>query len=539
MIQLLLVDDEPMILNSMVDNAWTSVGVSGVYKAVSGLEAIEVLRKTPIDIVVTDIRMPGMDGLQLCRHIQEHYPRTKCILLSGYGEFEYARKAIQFGTANYLLKPIKDQDLLDEVERVIEVVAREWEHIGSVERTRQTLRVHLPLLRSNLLNDLLSGVAVSSSALEERMKDYELPFGIGVDCALLLVRLDGAFVHSEDHDYLLYEYGVQNIACEILDADFAVWQCKDSHGYLCFVVQDKNKERLSEDNTSGKSLEKAAYELQLKVAGFLKGQISVLIGGRGIFPADLAEQYRKSLNEFRKIPRSDHEFLILSDQPRTQSSSLLSLYTPPSFHQLLEAGRLEDARRKLKDVFEEMNSKKLDSEEHVMEVVYGLMNAFLYIAHLQGRTLLEISGWGTETLDDPRAFRRTDKVMEWAEGVLNRIDSGSVREFKDSRSQLIAKIQRFIETHIAEDVSLQRIADHVNLHPAYLSSLYKTEMKENISDFIVRYRMETAGVLLSSSEIKIYELAGRLGFQNPPYFSKLFKQYYGMTPQEYRDRHYS
>jgi two-component system response regulator YesN len=165
------------------------------------------------------------------------------------------------------------------------------------------------------------------------------------------------------------------------------------------------------------------------------------------------------------------------------------------------------------------------------------MNAFLYIAHLQGKTLMEVSGLETDVSSDPRALSRADQVMEWAVGVLESMESGSIREFKDGKNQLISKIHRFIETHIAQDVSLQTIADHVTLHPVYLSSMYKQEMKENISDFIMRYRMEKAAAMLGSTDIKIYELASQMGFQNPPYFSKLFKNYYGVTPQEYRDRH--
>ncbi len=536
MMQLLLVDDEPVLLNSMVENDWASIGVGYVFQAASGLEAAEVLKKTPIDIVVTDIRMPGMDGLQLCKYIQEHYPRTKCILLSGYGEFEYARQAIMYGTVNYLLKPIKDEELMDEVSRVKMLIEQEWEHVGSMERARQTLHVHLPLLRSNLLNNLLSGGSMRASTLVERMNEYRLPFEPGLDCSFILVRMEGAFGDPEADDFLLFEYAVHNIACEILEVDYDVWYCKDSFGYLCFLLQDKVKDG-SVDKGNDNALEKAAYELQLKVSSFLKGQISVLISDWGIFPEELALHYRKSLNEFRKVPRSDREIMIMSGKPRGQSKSLQSLYSPPSIQQLLEAGRWADARTKLSDVLEEMSSRKMDTEEHMMEVIYTLMNAFLYIAHLQGKTLIEVSGWETDVMTDPRTLYRKDRVMEWAAGILESMESGSIREFKDSKNQLISKIHRFIETHIAKDVSLQTIADHVNLHPVYLSSLYKQEMKENISDFIMRYRMEKAGVLLGATDIKIYELASQLGFQNPPYFSKLFKNYYGVTPQEYRDRH--
>ncbi|CAN7617507.1 response regulator transcription factor [Paenibacillus sp. LjRoot56] len=536
MIQLLLVDDEPMLLKSMVENDWRSIGVEYVFQAASGLEAVEVLKKTPIDIVVTDIRMPGMNGLQLCKHIQDHFPRTKCILLSGYGEFEYARQAIMYGTVNYLLKPIKDEELMGEVSRVKTLFEQEWEHVGSLERARKTLHVHLPLLKSNLLNNLLTGSSLSSSALAERLKEYQLPFEPGVNCSFILVRMDGGFGDAVEHDDLLFEYAIHNIACEILEPDYNVWYCKDTYGYLCFLLQDKGKGE-SFVTRGDNVLEKSAYELQLKVSAFLKGQVSVLICDEGIFPDELALHYRKSLNEFRKVPRSDKGIMIMSGMPRVQSRSLQSLYSPPSIQQLLEAGRWGDVRKKLSDVFEEMSSKKMDTEENMMEVTYTLMNAFLYIAHLQGKTLMEVSGLETDVSSDPRALSRADQVMEWAIGVLESMESGSIREFKDGKNQLISKIHRFIETHIAQDVSLQTIADHVTLHPVYLSSMYKQEMKENISDFIMRYRMEKAAVMLGSTDIKIYELASQMGFQNPPYFSKLFKNYYGVTPQEYRDRH--
>lgn len=536
MSRLLFVDDEPVILNSMIANDWHAIGIKEVYKAASGLEAVEWLERVSIDIVVTDIRMPGMDGLQLCKYVQEHHPLTKCILLSGYGEFEYAKQAIVYGTANYLLKPVSDEELMREVARTKALQEQEWERLGSFERARQMLHAHLPMLRSSLLGDLLGGMRLPQAVLEERMKEYQLSFELGAECTLLLVRLDES--EAAITDAALYTFAIGNIASELLESRYELWQATDANGYLCFLLQDKKRhEPGASDDWS--QLKRLAEELVHKVAAFLRGEISVLLGEPREYPLELVDQYRRSLNAFRKIPRSERGVVVYAEETPTQSRSLDSLYAPPGFQQLLESRRWSEARQKLTSLFAEMRERKLDTEEHIREVVYTLMNAFLYIAHQQGKTLMELTGFEADITAEHELFSRLDPVLEWAEMAFRNLESTEVREFKDNKSQLITKIHRFIEANLANDVSLQAIADHVSLHPAYLSSLYKQEMKENISDFIMRYRMEKASVLLRTTDIKIYELSSMLGFQNPPYFSKLFKYHYRVTPNEYRDRNQS
>jgi two-component system, response regulator YesN len=534
MIQLLLVDDEPVILKSLVNNDWAGVGIGTVHQAENGLVALEVLKRTEVDIVVTDIRMPGMDGLELCRCIREQYPLIKCILLSGYGEFEYARQAIQYGISSYLLKPVKDEDLLAQVGELVEAIRLEQAEKGTLEKTRRTLRTHLPMLRAGLLKELLAGPALPARERAARMEEYGMSFRPEVSCFMVLARLEGVFRQSGDRDLALYEYAVQNIAGELLESRCRVWSCKDTNDYLVFVLQPK--EETEEAGVAASIAESAALELQEKVSDFLKGQVSVWVSGGFRLPEELADTYRAGLNEFRKVPRSGEGRLLRSGEQRSQSKSLQALHSPPGFQQLLEAGRYDDARFKLDQVFAEMEERRLDSEEHLMEIVYTLANAFLYLAHLQGKTLLEMSGWEAGLTADSGLFRHPGRVRGWALDALRNMEAASFRDLKDSKGQLIARIHRFIEAQIAGDVSLQTIADHVGLHPVYLSTLYKQEMKENISDFIIRYRMEKAGMLLRTTDIKIYELASRLGFQNPPYFSKLFKQHYGLTPQEFRNR---
>lgn len=533
MSRILFVDDEPVILNSMIANDWASIGIQEVFKAASGLEAVEILKSTPIDIVVTDIRMPGMDGLQLCKHIQKNYPRTKFILLSGYGEFEYAQKAIRYGTMNYLLKPIKDEELIEEVRRVKQMQQEEWERLGSLKRAERTVHTHLPLLRATLLDDMLTGMRLPNGLLTERMREYGLSFEIGSHCAMLIARLNDAEQVLDDAE--LYEFAVYNIASEVLEKSYEVWYCKDASGYLCFLLQDKHNKDASAEHAV-QQLEMLADDIITKVAYYLKGDMTVLVGAPRLFPLDIVDQYRKLLNALRKIPYSEHGLIVSTENASQHLRSLEALYQPPTFQQLFEAGRWEDAQQKLQAIDKEVQEKQWDTEEHVNEIAYTLMNAFIYTAHQQGQTLLEMVGFAEDMTTEPELFNRVAQVIDWGTMVIDNLAKSNQPEFMDSKAQHITRIHRYIEENIAGDISLQAIADHVDLHPAYLSSLYKLEMNENISDFIMRYRMEKAALRLRTTNIKIYELSKQLGFYNPPYFSKLFKYYYGITPQQYRNR---
>jgi two-component system response regulator YesN len=133
-------------------------------------------------------------------------------------------------------------------------------------------------------------------------------------------------------------------------------------------------------------------------------------------------------------------------------------------------------------------------------------------------------------------FRTVNQLRDWSLRTLNTLKADMDQETKDSRAALINEIRLFIDQHISNDVSLQSIADHVYLHPVYVSKIYKLETGDNLSSYIHRIRMDRAEHLLKNSQERIYEIAARLGYQRPHSFNHAFKKHIGMTPQEYRDQ---
>jgi two-component system response regulator YesN len=535
MYQLLLVDDEHTVVDNLaVSIPWNELGIETVHKAYSGYEALEILRHHPVHIVITDIRMPGMSGMQLLKEINLHWKRIRCLLLSGYSEFEYAQEAIQYHTFDYLLKPISNDDLFKAVEKLISVLQEEWEQVASYQNAQQLLKDSLPLLRRNLLNDLLQGKQLPAEVLEEKVKLVGLPVVIGQHFTFMLVRLEEGFRNYSDLNHPLLEFALCNLVNEIFADVFEVCYCRDVHDYLIFLVMTKG----DEEDTQQELLAELARQLQLSVTTFLKGRISLLVGGRGMFPKDLDGLYQSALSVFRKRVGNANDFFVtaMDGQEKASLHALQRLYEPPGLIHLLEAGRWETVEDRFGHIFAELARKEYVSQEHLLEVYTVILNAYICISHKNNKYLFEILRTDVRNTTGTEHFQSIGQLKEWSYSTLQQIKEDMSREAKGNRLQIIQQVKEFVFNHLEADISLQLIADQVYLHPVYLSKIYKSETGENLSDYLLRLRMERADHLLSDNQYKIHEIANQLGYHNTSHFIKIFKKYYQMTPQEYRNK---
>lgn len=533
MIRLLLVDDEPVILEDLTLFIRKTTNFDCVYTAASGQEAVQIVEQFPVDIVVTDIRMPGMTGLEFCEYIKQKQMDIECILLSGYAEFEYAQQAIKTNAAAYLLKPVKKDELLQTILQTADRLQQKREAVVSNKKAQETLRSHIARLQASLLLELLKGGNQTPEILIEEMERLSIPFSSGDKAALMLLRIENRFLEYGERDISLFEYAIVNIAEEVLREFFEVWSCKDESQYLAFLVKTKNNDLL---DASRKKLEQLIPQLQHYITIYLQGKISVIISDFEAFPQGLTELYQKALMLFRRLPESEQElFHRLWDQPpHTPLRPLQRLYEPPTVLQLIETGRWQDAQVRLSYIFEELSSNGMDSAEYLSEVYFALSNAYTYVIHMYGLQMADVIEEPYMRGNSTPAFRTVKLLHDWAVQVLNRLKERVAIGGNVSKSSLVLQIHQYIERHLSENVTLQAISEHVHLHPSYLSVVYKQETGENLSEYIYRYRMEKAAYLLRTSKAKIYEISALLGYQYTPYFTKLFKSYYNVSPQDYR-----
>ncbi|WP_261301961.1 response regulator transcription factor [Paenibacillus andongensis] len=532
--QMIIVDDEAhWVDNLSMHKPWHTLGIEQVHKAYSAHEALQILETHPIDIVISDVLMPEMTGIELIEQIRMFDKKIKCIILSGHSDFEFTKEAVRHQAVDYLLKPPTDNELFDAVKAAIDQLNTEWESISSYERTQYTLRENLPLLRGQLLLDAFRGHRMSSDEWSRKLENYGLPFRYG-DCALLLVRMEEEFGQYKNNGQQLMEYAIINMAEEIIGEFTEVWGVKEEHGYLAFLLQ------LKEDHSDvGKEtiLEKLAMQLQYKVKQFLKGSLSIVITEWFQFPNQLSDHYRQASGYFRQIVGDEREFVMsVGDYEQNVSKGTLdAIHMPPTLINLLEVGRWDAAEDKLGTVFAELDERWSESWEHCMEAGFSIASSFTHIAHRNGYSLANLIGPEIESLQSGEAFSSISKLRKWSLGVLGKLKENASNEIKDIRSTYVKKVQDFAEKNLHLDVSLRALADHVNLHPTHLSKIYKIETGEGISDYMSSLRMERACHLLKTTDKKVYQISMEVGYLDPAYFIKVFKRQFGVTPQEFRD----
>ncbi|GIP27810.1 hypothetical protein J23TS9_29400 [Paenibacillus sp. J23TS9] len=532
--QMIIVDDEAhWVDNLSATKPWHTLGIEQVHKAYSAQEALQILETHPIDLIISDVIMPEMTGIELIGKIRERDNKIKCIILSGHSDFEYTKEALRHHAVDYLLKPPTDNELLGAVKTAIDQMKAEWENVSSYERTEFTLRENFPLLRGQLLLNGLRGEPLTSEEWIRKLENYHLPFRLG-ECALLLVRMEDEFGKYRNNGLHLMEYAIINMAEEILGEFANVWGVKEEHGYLAFLLQFREEDPSTVKETQ---LERLAMQLQAKVKQFLDGSLSIVMTEFFQFPDLLSDRYSHALAYFRQIVGEEREFVIRAgdlDQ-RVSQGPLDVIHAPPGLKNLLEAGRWDTAEEKLNAIFTELDEKWYDSWEHCLEAGYMIAASFAHFAHRNGHTLAGLLGEDINLLQNSEAFASISKLRSWSLGCLHKLRDGTSNEVKDMRSLYVKKIQAYIEAYLHLDVSLRALADHVNLHPTHLSKLYKIETGEGVSDYVFRLRMETACDMLKKTEKRVYEISSEIGYLDPAYFIKVFKRQFGVTPQEYRE----
>lgn len=342
--QLLIVDDEKSVVDSLaLTIPWSDYGIEEVHRAYSAAEALEIAGQHAIDIMITDIRMPEMDGLELIDKVNQLSKKIKCIILSGHDDFQFAQKAIQSNTFNYLLKPVIIEELIESVQNAMKVLESEWKEISSYQRIQYTLKSNLPLLKDQLLNDLLNNKPIFPHIFKERLRMLGITFQSGDSFVMMLVRLEEDFSGYDLQSLSLLEYAVTNIAEEVFSDIFELWHGTSEQGYLIFLIKSTRPD-------SEKLIHSLAVKVQNHVETFLKGSISVFVSSPKLFPQDIATSYQKAVLSINLHVGNNRSYFITSLEDSHNDYTLMNVDEPPHLNYLLQSSRWDEALTKIQRI---------------------------------------------------------------------------------------------------------------------------------------------------------------------------------------------
>jgi two-component system response regulator YesN len=535
MYRILVIDDEDIITDSLAHMLESLDRVElDVYKAYSAAEALERLEKMAIDIVITDIQMPGKTGLELLEHIHASWPDCEVIFLSGYDEFEYAAHALKYGAARYILKTEGYRPLVEAVAESIEKIEQEGRNTAILEKAREQVDRYLPLVRRNFLGSLLSGETEGGGDLSGDFTRLEISLDPLSPVMLLAGRIHAATgIRAETANSV--DLAVRKKILAGLRVELA-WT---GAAIIAWILQYRSA--LSGDRTHARAMIKGMAEYVQRFCSSMLGEsVSFVFDPKPAAWPTLAGRFAEL--KFAAVNRLEPS-IALAEMDYFLGAPLGEGGIFPG------AGYKEDLR-KLAFALDREDEEKLDRlsaelAHSLSSAQFGGVELAEFNTLLNGALLSYITERGLgEALKDDSGLRLFLSCPLNGEGI-PRLDQFTAlarrlialnRRERRSSGVLSKRILSYIRENPGADLSLYALSEKVFLNPSYLSRRFKEETGKNISDAVQDFRLEEACRLLRGTERRINQIAALVGYESPAYFSNIFKRRFGVSPQEYRDR---
>ena len=537
-IKVFLVEDE-MVIRRGIKNSidWEKEGYIFCGEASDGELAYPMIIKEKPDILITDIRMPFMDGLELCKLVKKELPNIKILILSGYDEFDYAKEAIRLGVTEYLLKPISSGKLLEALNGVSESIRREKEDKDLVRKYMEEMRENTEHEKQKFFEQMIAGNLSMADALETGKK-YEMNLSAGM-YNLLLFRFTLGEENRKSGELLgEAEYAIEKLT-ERLEYVFEFQRGVEG---WAFLLMADNEEQMSE---RVKELSKDLEEIMKNYS------IITYFGGIGQPVArlrELEESFREAERALAaRFTMELNRIISVEDIRMAQNVDTLDDIEITSFGEIEKTRTMlekflnngaEDEIDEFVDVYinelPEENLKSVLMRQYIIMDAYIVMMSFCEkIEGIEG----EMQAQSEELKNSMKTIQTLEEIKNYIRMLLKKIigvrDTISGRRYSDIIE--IAKDQ-IRKTYMSDEISLNTIAAEVGMSPSYFSSIFSKEMGKTFVEYLTEIRMDRAKELLMCSSMKTSEIGYEVGYKDPHYFSYIFKKTQNCTPKEFRAR---
>ncbi|WP_438449197.1 response regulator [Gorillibacterium sp. sgz5001074] len=533
--KILIVDDEFEIREGLRSFYWERFHFEVTGCVANGKQALDMMHREAADVVVTDIKMPVMDGIELSHQLRVLYPQVKIIILSGYKEFNLARSALQAGVTEYLLKPVNLKELGQTMHHVKSLLDAEKQSSELLQSYELQLAESLPAARDHFFRSLIDGTLPEYHEAKEKMSLLEIEMNASSFCcaSIKLIPID-------DHERSTPGANRIETMCKLLEQQ----QEEDQHHSYVLVRNRREIAVFFNINAEAADARRAASLVLKRVECAFEAET----GWHSVI--GLGEVYRNLLS----FPDSYQQAKKMMDRcffmeryglfvwhESAGGSSGLKEYPFQTESKLLDAvleGAPEGSLQQL-HLFWEGCDLGLEHAEPatIRKYIVPLLTMLERRLNLHGTSLEKLAPLQASLTDFIDPFRTLSQLKAALERLIVEV-ARQIKKMNDdvqtTSHTAVQQVKKYIEEHYRDKITLNQMADLVYLNPSYFSMQFKKETGVNFVDYLKFYRMEKAKELLRRIDLKVYEIGGLVGYQDRKYFATTFKSYAKVTPLEYR-----
>ncbi|MCR5777009.1 MAG: response regulator [Lachnospiraceae bacterium] len=537
MVKLFLVEDEIIMRDGIKKHIdWKGEDIDFCGEASDGELAFPMILKLKPDILVTDIKMPFMDGLELSKLVKKELPNIRIIILSGYDEFTYAQEAVSIGVEEYLLKPISPAKLLSSIKKVKEKIELSREEAGITDWTKEELLEKNTIEQQKLFRAMVSGSMTMTELLEAGKKlDIELTarfYQVTLFNLSFVGETGDIFSEKQNtfwkqvNEYLetvdncyIFDRGTEGLALLALD--------ETEEG-----VADKIKQVVEKMISISKNIVDGTYFVGI---GSIVNRLSEI--SKSYDNANRAFSYRYFKKQNQIIDYKDLSVPNSGTMEVDVNAVTFNEKNKQAFEKFLRSGSADEITHFLDEIFSSFGEKNVKSLLYLNYITMDLYFAIVSFIHDIGYEMNDLGGDFADINIAIKGISNSDDAKKYLEkGLRNAItlrDSNSVKKYSVILKEVLAYID---ENFDKDDISLNTVASIANISPNHFSTIFSQEIGVTFIEYLISKRMEKAKELLMTTNLRSSEIAYKVGYKDPHYFSFMFKKTQGITTREYRSR---
>ena len=533
MYKILLVDDEILVRDAIRENIdWGKLDCELIGDCENGKQAVEFVKTHEVDIVLTDILMPYMDGMELSRFLHDNYPDILIVIFSGFGEFEYAKKAIQYNVSEYMLKPVTAMELTKVIENMKEKLdsrKKEQRKMESLTQVSQDYHKNANVIRSKALDCLVKCTREVQVSLDELER-----MGITFQAASYRVAVFDIDTYSEmyqmdmdkQQESALMAFVLFNVGDEIVVREKAGVVYQEGNNRVCIIFAGNRTKEFSEN------IHRICHEIQKKVKEVIGLETSIGIGSWVRSPYELIYSYRLAAKaiDYRYLLGGN---LLFDMEEKKTDNSIFLINDLETLTEAIKSGDRRLMEETLGQIETEIKSALVEKSYaciYLQQVIRAIGNTCQSLSEepekiiAQRETLLK-------AVTEQRMFSQAAALVEkYAQEVFDELQE--LNSSSGQRQGMLA-MDYIQKNYMDPGLSLNSICSYLNISTSYFSTIFKEMTGETFIEVLTRVRMEKAKELLENTTMKNYEIAEKVGFSDPHYFGISFKKITGKTPTEY------